>query len=396
MTSDSNPKLLRITTVPMALHVLLKSQMKYMKDHGFKVTMVSADGRERDEVLADEGCPHIIIHMTRQITPISDMVSLIRLIRLFRKFKPDIIHSHTPKAGFLAMIAGKMTGVKIRVHTIAGLRFMTAGGMTRTLLTQMEKMTGRCATHAWPNSFSLFEYIKENKLVSPKKLEVIGKGSSNGINLDRYSPASIQPHKLEAIKKQIGYDENLIYLLSVGRIVKDKGIDELVQAFDAAYQKNERLRLLLVGEYEDALDPVSDFARNMIKTHPGVIMAGWSSEVEYYMVLAYALLHPSYREGFPNVVLQAGAMGCPVIVSRIPGNIDIVDHHETGLIFDVKNVASLSAVLDFAIDNPSRLKSYALNLRQKIEKYFDQKVVQAAILERYRQLLSQVRKNRNS
>jgi glycosyltransferase involved in cell wall biosynthesis len=371
----------------MALHVLLKGQMRYMKEHGFEVIMVSADGREREAVLRDEGCEHIILPMTRQITPWQDLVALYRLVKLFRRLKPDIIHSHTPKAGFLAMIAGKLAGVKVRIHTIAGLRFMTVKGITRTLLTRMEKITGRYATHAWPNSYSLYAYIKEHRLVSEKKLEVIGKGSSNGINLQRYSRSQLQPEKLAAIKKHIGFDERLVYLLSVGRIVKDKGIDELVHAFDEAYKRNDRLRLLLVGEYEDHLDPVSDFAREMLRSHPGVIMAGWSDEVEYYMPLAYALLHPSYREGFPNVVLQAGAMLCPVLCSRIPGNVDIVDHGETGLMFNVKDARSLGEQLDFALQHESTIRGYAQALRQKIENHFDQRVVQEALRKRYEEIL---------
>jgi glycosyltransferase involved in cell wall biosynthesis len=320
------PKLIRITTVPMALHVLLKGQMKFMKEKGFEVVMVSADGREREAVLADEGCPHIIIPMTRQITPFKDLQALYRLTKLFRKHKPDIIHSHTPKAGLLAMMAGKLAGVKIRIHTVAGLRFMTAHGLTRKLLVQMEKMTGRFATHVWPNSFSLAAYIRENKLIPGKKLDVIGKGSSNGINLKRYSKEALQSEKLSAIKKKISYDDNLVYLLCVGRIVKDKGIDELVKAFEKAYASNQKLRLLLVGDFEDELDPVSDQARELLKTHPGIIMPGWSEDVEYYMEFSFALLHPSYREGFQNVVLLGGALFCRVIFSRILVIFYFVDH----------------------------------------------------------------------
>jgi len=381
------PKLIRITTVPMALHVLLKGQMRYMKEKGFDVIMVSADGREREAVLADEGCPHVIIPMTRQITPFRDLVALWRLTRFFLKHQPDIIHSHTPKAGLLAMMAGKFAGVKIRIHTVAGLRFMTMAGFKRKLLVQMEKITGRFATHVWPNSFSLETYIREHQLVSPKKLEVIGKGSSNGINLQRYSPAALNPGKLEAIKKQVGYDPQFTYLLCVGRIVKDKGIDELVRAFARIHAKNPSVRLLLVGDFEDELDPVSEETRRMLKTHPGVIMPGWSEDVAYFMPLAFALLHPSHREGFPNVVLQAGAMGCPVICSAIEGNVDMVDHGQTGLLFEVRNEEALFQQVQFALAHPQEMKECARRLREKIEQYFDQQVVHHNIYTRYRQLL---------
>ena len=181
----------------------------------------------------------------------------------------------------------------------------------------MEKLTAQAATHVWPNSHSLLNYIREHKLVKPTKLEIIGKGSSNGVDLSRYSVSSLNTAKLLQTKTLINYDEKLIYFLSVGRLVHDKGIDELVHAFIHIYSKNDHLRLILVGAFEDEVDPVSDETKKILKTHPGIILAGWSDEVEYFMGLAFALAHPSHREGFPNVILQSGAMLCPVICRKL-------------------------------------------------------------------------------
>jgi len=373
----------------MALKYLLAGQLRYMKENGFEVIMVSADGKEREEVIKNEGCEHHIIFMTRRITPFADLRSLWKLYRYFKKQKPDIVHSHTPKAGMLAMLAAKMAGIKIRIHTIAGLRFMTASGMSRKILVKAEKLTGRWATHAWPNSNSLLEYIKENKLVNPAKLQVIGYGSSNGINLQRFSVASLKKEKIEEVKKQLQYDEQLVYLLSVGRIVKDKGMDELLQAFQQLYKERNELRLVLLGSFEDEFDPVSDEARTVLKNHPGIIHIAWSDQVEYFMHLAALLLHPSYREGFPNVLLQAGAMGCPILCSRIEGNIDIVDDGRTGMIFEVKNVTSLEAKLRFALKEPELLRTYAANLRQKIAQQFDQRFVHESLKNKYLELINE-------
>lgn len=381
------PKLVRITTAPISLNVLLPGQMKYMREHGFDVIMVSSDGKELETVKANEGCPHHIIPMTRRMTPFGDLRCLWLLYRFFRKEKPDIVHSHTPKAGLLAMLAAKFAGIKIRIHTVAGLRFVTTKGFSRRVLIFMEKLTGKAATHVWPNSYSMEKYMKENKLAKASKLEVIGWGSSNGVKLSRYSPSSIIEEKLATIKKHISYDEKLVYLLSVGRIVHDKGMDELLNAFIRIYNEYPSARLLLVGAFEDEVDPVSDKARELINTHPGVIMAGWSDAVEYYMHLAYALVHPSHREGFPNVLLQAGAMHCPVLCSRIDGNIDIVEHGKTGLIFEVKNEEALYTQLKYAMDNPALIREYAATLRRQIEEHFDQPIVQALLQKKYLQLL---------
>lgn len=380
------PKLIRVTTVPLALRYLLMGQMRYMREKGFEVIMVSADGQGREEVIAHEACPHVIIPMTRKITPVADLKSLWQLYHFFKKEKPDIVHSHTPKAGLLAMIAARMAGVKTRIHTIAGLRFMTSTGNTRRLLIFMEKLTARFATHVWPNSFSLREYILKNKLVPARKMEVIGQGSSNGINLLRFSPGALKPDKLNEIKKLVQYDEQLTYLLCVGRIVKDKGIDELLYAFVRLYEKNNKLRLILVGPFEDDLDPVSEESRTTLKTHPGIILTGWSEDVEYFMHFSYALLHPSYREGFPNVLLQAGAMSCPVICSRIEGNIDVVEHEKTGLIFPPRDGEALLAELRKALADPALIKRYAANLRDRVHACFDQQVVHRLIEEKYRQV----------
>jgi glycosyltransferase involved in cell wall biosynthesis len=386
------PKLIRITTAPLSLKYLLSGQMRYMNEHGFEVVMVSSEGPEREEVIQTEGCRHEIIPMTRKITPVADLKALWLLYRLFKKEKPDIVHSHTPKAGLLAMLAARMAGVKLRIHTIAGLRFMTAKGNTRKILVAMEKLTAKAANHVWPNSFSLRDYIIQNKLVSPAKLEVIGLGSSNGIRLTRFSEAALNQDKLNDIKKSIGFDPSLLYFVSVGRIVHDKGIDELVNAFVEVNKKFPNTRLVLVGTFEDELDPISDTARNILNSHKDIIQAGWSDAVEYYMQFAFALIHPSHREGFPNVLLQAGAMRCPIICSHIEGNIDIVDDGVTGLIFPVRDAAALQQKMEKAIENPTLLITYATALREKIEKHFDQPVVHLQLEQRYIQLLSNVKR----
>ncbi len=382
------PKLIRITTAPISLNVLLSGQMRYMNEHGFEVVMVSSDGPELQKVKQTEGCRHHIIPMTRKMTPVGDLRCLWQLYRFFKKEKPDIVHSHTPKGGLLGMLAARMAGVKIRVHTVAGLRYVTTKGFSRRILVFMERLTARCANYVWPNSYSLQEFIKAHKLAKPSKLEVIGRGSSNGINLKRYSPTAIIAEKIEQTKKKIQYDETNFYFLSVGRIVHDKGMDELLNAFVRLYETEPLARLVLVGAFEDEVDPVSEQARHLIQNHPGVIMAGWSDQVEYFMQLAHVLVHPSHREGFPNVLLQAGAMGCPIICSRIEGNIDIVEHEKTGLIFEVKSEEQLLSQMQYAIKNPSIIKKYAQALRQHIEQRFDQPIIHSLLHKKYLELLA--------
>ncbi|MEP6675077.1 MAG: glycosyltransferase family 4 protein [Ferruginibacter sp.] len=383
------PKLMRITTVPLALRYLLQGQMLFMKNNGFDVLMVSADGQGREAVMKNEDCPHVIVPMTRSITPIADLKCLWQLIKLIKKEKPDIIHTHTPKAGLLGMMAAKYCGVKIRIHTIAGLRFVTSTGPTKRILISMEKITCAAANHVWPNSNSMLRSVKEYKLSKPSKLEVIAHGSSNGIDLERFSPEKLTGQALQLVKDQLKYDPQLRYLLFVGRIVKDKGVEELLEAFDGLYKNDSALRLVLVGSFENKLDPISEKAATLLHEHPGIIHIPWSDLVEYFMSLAYLLVHPSHREGFPNVLLQAGAMNCPIVCSQIDGNIDVVVHEQTGLLFKTGDPQDLQKKLSEAIAQPEKMKEQAIILNGIIHNNFDQKIVHRKILERYRELMAE-------
>lgn len=363
--------------------------MRYMNENGFDVIMVSSEGKEWPDLIKNEGCDHRIVSMARQIAPIQDLKSLWQLYKLFKKEKPDIVHSHTPKAGLLAMLAAKFAGVKIRIHTIAGLRFMTAKGISRRILVFMEKVTGKAAHHVWPNSYSLLNYIRKEKLVNEKKLHVIGAGSSNGVDLNRYSISALRPEKLDEIKKQLKYEEQFCYLLNMGRIVKDKGVDEVLTAFKTLYENNQQLRLILLGSFEDELDPISDTARDILKTHPGIIHIEWSDYAEYYMHLSTIMVHASYREGFPSTLLQAGAMSCPIVCSAIEGSVDIVTHKETGLLFQAGNSCELLEQLQYALTHSEEMKQAASILRQKIEKNFSQVYVHITMKNKYVELLQQ-------
>jgi glycosyltransferase involved in cell wall biosynthesis len=377
------PKLIRVTTVPLALRTLLAGQMKFMKENGWSVTMVSADGPERNDVINNEGCEHHIIPMTRAITPFRDIVSLWRLYKYFKKVKPDIVHSHTPKAGFLSMLAARFAHVPVRIHTIAGLRFMTTGGFKKKLLIAMEKLTYRSSHYVWVNSFSLKKYVEENKLCPVNKLTIIGNGSTNGIDLNRFNRESLKEEIVSDVKQKIRYDPSLFYFLFVGRLVKDKGIRELVEAFVKFYGDHPVSRLVLLGELESELDPIDKDTLNLLESHPAIIRAGWDQHVEYYFSLANVFVFPSHREGFPNVLLQAGAMGCPVICSEIPGNTDVIQNENTGSLFPVGISEAIQKLMQEAFLSKPKIAKMANNLEIKVRKEFSQIFVHREIEKQY-------------
>ena len=377
--------LIRITTVPMAFKVLLAGQPKFMSENGFNVIMISADGKEVDDLKKQEGCTHIIVSMTRRITPLRDIVSLFKIRKIIKKYKPDIVHTHTPKAGLLGMLAAKSAGVKIRIHTVGGLPLIIETGFKRWLLMMTEKLTYFGATEVWPNSRTMMNFIIDKKLSKPEKLSVIDNGSTNGIDLKKFSRQNLNEELKNKIKESLPHLDGL-KILSVGRMVKDKGIEELVTVFERLQQEHA-LQLILVGPFETQLDPLSSETLDTIINNPAITHISWSDSIEYYMALADIFVHPSHREGFPNVILQAGAMHLPVICSNIPGNADIIQNEKTGLMFEVKNEEDLYTKLKFSIENKETTEKIAQALFEEVTQLYNRKRIHEVILQNYNRLL---------
>jgi glycosyltransferase involved in cell wall biosynthesis len=381
------PKLIRITTVPLSLKLLLAGQMNYTKAQGWEVIMVSADGREVDQVTKAEAVRHEVIPFTRKITPLTDLKCIWQLIQLFRKEQPDIVHTHTPKAGLLGMIAANLAGVKIRIHTLAGIPAMAAEGSKKTLLESAEKWTYSNATEIWPNSLGLKNFVVKQGLCPESKLRIIGKGSSNGVDLTKFNRESLKENHLVAATMRIMPGEDDFIILCVGRLVRDKGIEELVSAFLNSKIVN-RAKLVLLGSFEQDLNPLSPETVQSIQDHPRIIQIEWSDHVSHYLALADLLVHPSHREGFPNVILEAGAMHVPVICSDIIGNKDIITQQKTGLIFPVKDAPVLKEALEFAFVKREKMAEYAARLYDEIVENYDRKFIQKEIFSNYQRLIN--------
>lgn len=378
------PKLIRITTVPISLKILLKGQLKFMSEF-FEVVGVSSSGEEVEEVIKREGIRVEIVEMSRQITPIQDLISLLKMIQLLKKEKPQIVHSHTPKAGIIGMLAARILGVPVRLHTVAGLPLMEARGMKRRILNFVEKLTYQSATHIYPNSKGLHDFILQEKLTIPSKLHLIGEGSSNGIDTNFFSPESIDQDQIENVKEKLGIEPHDFVFVFVGRLVKDKGLNELVSAFSKLEARSSKL--LLVGPFETELDPLSPETLKEIKDNPAILSVGFQSDVRPYFAVSNALVFPSYREGFPNVVLQAGAMGLPAIVTNINGCNEIIEEGENGRIIPVKDVESLRKAMQSLIQNTEEYEFLKRNARNKIQNRYEQKVFWEQLLVEYNRIL---------
>jgi len=380
------PKLVRITTVPVSMMVLLKGQLKFMKQNGFDVTMISNEGPEVEQLKVQENCPHISITLTRKITPFIDLISLIKLTLLLRKIKPDIVHTHTPKAGLIGMWAAKLAGVSIRLHTIAGLPWVESRGMIRRLLIAVEKLTAFAATNVFPNSFVQRDFLLQNE-IAKNKMKVIGNGSSNGIDTNYFSTNLDIENQAKAIRIRERIHEEACVWIFVGRIVRDKGITELIDAFLEIQIQFPEDRLLLLGDQEPHLDPLDEKYVQLLTSHHAIISCGFQKDIRPYLAASQVLVFPSYREGFPNVPMQAGAMGCALILSDINGCNEIVNHGKDGWLVSVKNVSALTAAMMEARNNPIKTRLFAETIKEKIVTGYAQSYLWNCMLQEYQQLL---------
>jgi glycosyltransferase involved in cell wall biosynthesis len=232
------------------------------------------------------------------------------------------------------------------------------------------------------------EFIESKGLTKTKKLSVIGQGSTNGIDVNRFNAASLDEKKIAAIEATIQYSDEHIYLLCIGRLVVDKGIVELINVFISLQKTNPAVKLVLVGDYENALYPLPSRTVSEIENNPGIVHISWTNDVEYYMHIADHFIFPSRREGFPNVLLQAGAMELPIVCSRIVGNIDIVTHHETGLIFEDGNEGEMLEMIRYALANPQAVQTMAQRLKQVINENFRRENIWQNMLAAYKSLVN--------
>ncbi len=382
---NPKPTLVRITTVPISLEKLLHGQLHFMSNH-YRVIAISSDDAGLEKVRQQEGVEVFKVPMTRRITPLQDLKTVILLYRYFKKVRPHIVHSHTPKAGTVAMMAAWLSGVRHRLHTVAGLPLLEARGARRMLLDAVEKVTYACATRVYPNSSGLRDIILKNRYASASKVKVLGNGSSNGIDTAHFSVDCFSANQLDAIKSEHQINPGDFVFVFVGRLVGDKGVNELMAAFERLLQRHAQVKLLLVGDYEADLDPLLPETLRRIQNLPNVIATGFRQDVRPFLAVSDALVLPTYREGFPNVVLQAGAMGLPSIVTDINGCNEIISHEINGIIIPVKDEMAIFKAMEQLLENPSQYASMKSVARAQIVSRFEQSVVWQAILDEYQNL----------
>lgn len=379
-------KIIRTTTVPTSLKSFCSGIFEHLKQEGFECMAISSpntksgsEGQgmsELEEYGRAEGIHTIAVPMERHISLVSDLKSLWRMYRVLRRERPDLVHSMTPKAGLMTMLAGWLAGVPRRVHTFTGLVWPTSTGFKRRVLMTTDRITCAYATHIIPEG----EGVKSDLLnhhITRKPLKVLGYGNVKGIDMSIFDPAAIE----------VPAHEGFTFVF-VGRIVRDKGINELVAAFDRLHREHADCRLVLVGPSEDNLDPVSPATRSRIEQGDGIEAVGGQHEVRPFYAAADALVFPSYREGFPNVVIEAGAMGLPSIVTDINGSREIIIEGENGVIIPSKDEEALYLAMKRFVEHPDDVAAMAANARPLIASRFEQGYVRQCLYDFYHEILN--------
>jgi len=372
-------KLIRTSTIPTSLDTFCKGQLKMLSEH-FEVVAVSSPDKELKWIEEREGVRTIEVQMERHISIINDLKSLYKMIRIFRKEKPYIVHSMTPKAGLISMWAGKICGVPVRMHTYTGLVFPTATGMKQKILILMDKLLCACATYINPEGQGVANDLKKFK-ITKKPLHIIGNGNVRGIDAEYWKKESTTFSSAKPNLHEESQKKELFTFVFVGRIVGDKGINELIEAFKRLQPNSAKL--ILVGPYEDNLDPVKPETKQEIDNNPNIEAVGSQKDVRPFYEQADAFVFPSYREGFPNTVLEAGAMGLPSIVTNINGANEIIIPEENGLIIPSKDVEALFQAMQRFIDEPELVMKMANKARKMVIDRYEQKYIWNELLKVY-------------
>ena len=381
-------KIIRTATIALSLDVLLKGQLAFLSDK-FTVIAVSGNDKHLNTVQDREGVKTINVAFQRKISPLKDIVSLLNLYRVLRKEKPLIVHSITPKAGLITMVAGYFARVPIRMHTFTGLIFPTKKGVVKQLLIFMDKILCLFATNIYPEGQGVKNDLQQYK-ITKKELNILANGNVNGIDTNYFNPTLFSEDEKNTLRKSLNINPTDFVFIFVGRLVEDKGINELITAFSLLSANISNVKLLLVGPLEQDINPIKQSTLLTIKNNASICKVGYQEDVRPFFSVANCLVFPSYREGFPNVVLQAGAMNLPSIVTNINGCNEIIENLQNGIIIPVKNEIAIFDAMQLVLNDKQLYNSLKRQARFNITIRYEQKIVWAALLQEYKRLKKNV------
>ena len=379
------PRLAHVTTVPITLG-FFRGQIGFLKRSGFDVCAVTSPDEASAHFAAEQDIPVYDVLMNRAISPLSDMIALWRLWRLFLRLRPDIVHSHTPKAGLLGTLAARVAGVKVVFLSIFGLVQMNRTGFAKTLLDWTTRLSCSLANRVWCDSFSMRDHLIAEGLCLPSKVFVVGKGSVCGVDAVRAFSPENPPVARAQVRQQLNIPPGSRVLGFTGRIVRDKGMHELAEAWRTLREHYTDLYLVLVGAFE-AKDPLSPEDARLFRDDPRIRLTGHTSDVVSYYAVMDVYVMPSYREGFGLTNIEAAAMGLPVVATLIPGCIDSVQDGTTGTLVPSHHVSALTEAIRTYLDDVELRQRHGQAGRARVLRDFLPEVIWKGLTQEYIQSL---------
>lgn len=355
-----------ITTTIALSFIFFKGQPRIWMRR-FDVCALSSEKDKLSSFAEEEGISYKYLPLQREISLWADIRCLMMYIWVFLKDRPYIVHGNTPKASLLSMVAAWITRRPVRIYMCHGLRYQGTQGKLRKLLMGMEKISCSCATHVISVSKGVADIMVVDGLCKKEKIQVVGYGSAGGVDMDRYNPDSVE----STVRKDLGMPEDAFVFSFVGRIVKDKGINELVNAFDILSRDHDNVHLLLVGPVEEKQNPVDHTTLEIIRNNSHIHSLGMQKDVRPFLKASNAFVLPSYREGFGMVLIEAGSMGLPCITTNITGCNEIIAPGENGSIVEPRDADALYIEMKKWYNNPELVKSMALNARRMVEERYE-------------------------
>lgn len=370
----------------MSAEFLMRGQLAFLREQGFDVTLIASPNDSLPLIAEREGVTVIPIPMEREISPLRDLVTLWRLCRTLRQLKPHIVNAGTPKAGLLGNLAAWICRVRVRIYTLRGLRLETSSGLKGRILALAERLAAACSRQVIAVGGSLRDAYVARGLTSLNKTTVLRHGSSNGVSFERFQFNVAQWQEIAALRERWSIPTEAPVIGFVGRLTRDKGIPELLAAFERLLLEFPEARLLLVGEAERG-DPLPDDVFVRLQTHPNVVLTGPIKDVALYYGVFDMLAFPSYREGFPNVPLEAAAAGLPVVGFRATGTVDAVVDGTTGTLVEISDVDGLTSAIAAYLREPFLRKRHGEAGRRRAQNDFRREDIWQALVENYHRLL---------
>jgi len=380
-------KICLISSVPVTLWSFYRGLPGRLKDEGIDIEICSSPGKELDYFRKQFGINVHQVNILREIAPWRDMWAILKLAGIFRRNRYDLVHAHTPKAGLLGMIAARLASVRCRVYTCHGLPAESESGLKRQLLIWAERVSCASANQVLAVSQSLLNLLRRYRICSEKKLTILANGTACGVDLNRFSLTRELIEAGRAVRRNhsISTDETVIGF--IGRLVPDKGIHILVESFVRLCESNPNLRLLIIGDFEPHRGRLLDKTTEALSNHPRIVRIGFTHQIEPYYAAMDMLVLPTRREGFPYTLLEAAAMGLPVVATEVTGCVDAVLEGGTGLLVPPEDVTALTDAMKKLVASPQLRRQMGQEGRKRVEEKFTSQRLLDAHVQLYRGML---------